>query len=115
MTIIAERIKTLRTNKGLSQRKLAQILDMANSTISGWESDYSLPCIEELKKLSKLFDVSIDYIIGITDIKEPAQLQTSMLKYTDKEKNVLYAVASTGLNPDVIIDLLNNIAKVSKK
>ncbi len=62
-----ERLKELRIEKGLTQDKLAKILNISKMTISHWESGYCEPSIAQLIVLSTLFDVSIDYLVGKTD------------------------------------------------
>lgn len=66
---IGERIKFLRTEKGLTQTELAKILNIARSTLSQYESNQRTPSDDMKLKLSSIFNVSIDYLIGKTDIK----------------------------------------------
>ena len=56
-----DRIKQLRTRKGLLQSDLARHLNVTNGAISNWETNRRLPSIEELKKICVFFDVSLDY------------------------------------------------------
>lgn len=65
--IFAERIKEIRLYKKLSQKSLAQILNLTQSTISLWENDKLLPSIETLVFISKKFDVPTDFLVGLTD------------------------------------------------
>lgn len=62
----AERIKELRTKKGLSQAQLAKILNIDRSTVNKYESGQSRP-IRYINKLADLFGVSADYILGLDD------------------------------------------------
>ena len=63
----AERIKSLRQEKGVVQNKLAEDLKLSNASISYWETGKQIPLVEVIFKMSKYFDVSADYILGITD------------------------------------------------
>ena len=54
----------LRTKNGLSQDELAQKLYVTRQAISRWETGETVPNIETLKLLSKLFDVSINTLLG---------------------------------------------------
>lgn len=67
MTIVAERIKTLRNEKGIGQNLLAQELDVSNASISYWENAKQEPSAQAIYKLAAYFDVSADYILGLKD------------------------------------------------
>ena len=58
------RIKKLRNNANLSMEALAEKLGTKKSTISMWENSNIVPREEMLIKISKLFKVSIYYILG---------------------------------------------------
>lgn len=57
-------LKELRLEKGISQRKLGEDLGVVNQTISFWESGSREPDIDTLVKISKYFNVTIDYLVG---------------------------------------------------
>lgn len=54
----------LRTKKGLSQDELAQEVHVTRQAVSRWETGETVPNTETLKLLSKLFDVSINTLLG---------------------------------------------------
>ncbi len=57
----------LRTEKGLSQREMAKVLNVSQGTYNNWENERTQPSIEQLKECSRFFGVSVDYLIGNTD------------------------------------------------
>lgn len=57
-------ILELRTKKGLSQEELAEKLFVTRQAVSRWETGETVPNTETLKLLSKLFDVSINTLLG---------------------------------------------------
>ena len=57
-------LKSLRLEKQISQRKLGEDLGVVNQTISFWESGSREPDLDMLLKISKYFDVSVDYLIN---------------------------------------------------
>ena len=57
-------ILELRTKKGLSQEELAQKVFVTRQAVSRWETGETIPNIDTLKLLSKLFDVSINTLLG---------------------------------------------------
>ncbi len=62
--LFASRIKKLRTDKNLSLDGLASELGINKSRIGMWENNGTVPRDDILIKLSKYFDVSIDYLLG---------------------------------------------------
>lgn len=67
MKIMGERLKLLRTNLGLSQLKLAEEMNIKQSTIVRYEDGTTTPSSERLIAFADFFDVSLDYIYGRTD------------------------------------------------
>ena len=62
--MLNENIKAIRRSKGLSQQELAVKLNVVRQTVSKWEQGETVPNTETLKLLSKLFDVSINTLLG---------------------------------------------------
>jgi len=62
-----ERLKELRTEKGWLQKDLAEMLFVNSRTISNWENKTREPDIETIKKLAKIFDVTVGYLLGSED------------------------------------------------
>ena len=63
----AERLKELRIEKGIGQNKLAEMLNLSNASISYWENCKQEPSASAIYKLAKYFNVSADYLLGISD------------------------------------------------
>lgn len=62
---IGQTIKELRKEKNLSQTELASLLFTSQDTISFWERGKSYPDVLSLIKMTEIFGVSSDYILGI--------------------------------------------------
>ncbi|WP_165973946.1 helix-turn-helix domain-containing protein [Marinitoga lauensis] len=60
-------MKQLREEKGISQRQLARDLNFSSAAVSLYESGQREPTLTALEKLAKYFNVSLDYLIGLTD------------------------------------------------
>jgi len=60
---ISEKIKVLRIEKGWSQKKLAEMLNVSSQAISNWERGQSSPDISNIIQLSDLFDITLDELI----------------------------------------------------
>ena len=56
-------IASLRKEKGISQKHLAEVLNISTSTLGMWEIGKREPSIDKLIEISDYFDVSIDYLI----------------------------------------------------
>lgn len=60
---LGEKIKDIRKRLGFSQEDLAKIINVSRQAITKWERDDGVPDISNLKELSKIFKVSIDYLL----------------------------------------------------
>ena len=67
MNIFCERLKELRTERGLGQVQLAKELDVGKSIISIWELGKCEPTLSKLIAMAHFFGVSIDYLAGLED------------------------------------------------
>lgn len=65
--IFGERLKQLRNEASIGQNKLAEDLQISNASISYWETAKQEPTAEAIFKLAQYFNVSADYLLGITD------------------------------------------------
>ena len=87
---LGEIIKELRTKRGLTQGSLGELVNLAESTISLYESNKRSPDYETLKKIADFFDVSLDYLLGRTNEKLPAnQIKEDPAKYNLKQDSFL--------------------------
>lgn len=67
MEIFARRLKGLRKEKKLSQKKLGSLLCKTGTCIANWESGLHEPSLVDIIKLRYIFNVSVDYLIGLID------------------------------------------------
>ena len=66
-----QRLKDFREDKDTSQKKMAEILNVAQTTYSDYElGKINIP-LNTLKKLALFFDTSIDYLLELTDVSKP--------------------------------------------
>ena len=63
-----ERLKILRTELGITQKELGQKIGVGRTTISEYESGKIVPKQDGLLELAKVFNVSVDYLTGVTDV-----------------------------------------------
>ena len=67
--IIAEKIKLLRENAGLSQKSLADKLGITRSSVNAWELGISVPSTQYIVELATLFKVSTVYLLNFNNTK----------------------------------------------
>ena len=68
MVTMGERIKQLRKENGWTQTELAEKMGVTKGTVSTWETDSRRPAFETLDQLCDLFDRSMGYVTGQSDI-----------------------------------------------
>ena len=81
---LPEKLKALRLQFGLSQKQVAEKLDVSMSIVSGYETGERTPSTENLLSLSYLYNVSTDYLLG-RQAADPRSL-LDISKLTDKQK-----------------------------
>lgn len=81
MLNIGDKIKALRLEHDLTMDMLVTDMKLKfpnisidKSLISRWESGVNDPSLENAKYLSMYFNVSLDYLIGLTDVRTPSRL-----------------------------------------
>ncbi len=75
----AQRLKALREDCDEKQKDIANLLNVSSSMVSFYESGLHFPRDEKLLlKIAEHFDVSMDYLMGLTDIKNYKQVSAIM-------------------------------------
>ncbi len=93
------RLKDTRTAFGLTQEDLAKELNVKRNTICDWELKKTEPNIEQLKKMSTIFSISLDYLCNHicndgTPINHPNELvlKEEIKKLSEKKQEKLFAM-----------------------
>jgi len=76
----SEKLKEARKNSGLSQEQLAEKLCVSRQAVTKWETGKGLPDVENIKAISSLLNVSIDYLLSdeecdVSEIREKIDLK----------------------------------------
>ena len=79
---LGQKIKKLRTDKGLTQKDLADQVHVTFQTISKWENDENEPDVGTLRELTKLFDCSMDYLLSEDDEPQVEEVQQEVVEAT---------------------------------
>lgn len=67
MDIFAVRLRELRMENNKTQKQLAEILNTTDDSVFSWENGRSEPSIEMIRRICKYFEVSADYLLGLSD------------------------------------------------
>jgi len=79
------RLYSLREDADLSQKELAERLNLKSSAISKYEKGLSQPSIPTLIKIAEIFNVSVDYLLGLSSLKNPYSTDV----FTPKEAEII--------------------------
>lgn len=92
---IGEKIQELRIQRGLTQERLAEMLEVSRQSVSKWELGQAIPDVEKIIRMSELFDVSTDTVLlrntkDDTVNKNPLHLGSFYLVVKDFERSVQF-------------------------
>ena len=63
------RIKELRISLGLNQVEFGKPLNVTKQSVSNWENENIQPSIDMLIRISKIYSISADYLLGLDDVR----------------------------------------------
>ena len=87
---LSERLKELRAEQNISQYTLSENLGLSRGLMSNYEQGRREPDYNTLLLISNYFDVSLDYILGVTDIKKRLLHEST----SDKYKNLMVTISN---------------------
>lgn len=67
---LGEKLKSLREQRGWTQSQAAERLGISSQVVSNYERDYRSPDKETLSRIAKVFNCSLDWLLGVTDNPE---------------------------------------------
>lgn len=88
MYVFGERLRELRVKARMTQKRLADKLEVTEGTISKYEGGLTYPTFEGLRELSAIFNVSLDYLCGV---EKPSDISAFGLE--EKQREILAALA----------------------
>ena len=91
--MLNENLRSLRSERKLRQIDLANTLGVSRTTYTQYETGKSEPDLSTLVKLAEFFNVSVDYLLGLTNIRNPSGMINNSSchefiewEWTDEEK-----------------------------
>lgn len=110
------RVKELRTERGLKQETLADFVGSSQQTISRIENDIGTPPLDLMILLAKYFNVTTDYILGLSDSRRGLEGQLKMDKEIDEYYNIILIYKSLDEeNKKTSLLLMNRLLETQKK
>lgn len=101
--VLGKRIKELREDADLTQLEFSKILNISNSTLSQYEAGNRMPGDEIKKVIAEYFNVSLDYLMGASDIRNPYidadKFRVRDIKYSEEDLKMLAARFDKSNNP----------------
>lgn len=110
-----ERLKSLRNEKGISQKVLADELGISKGAVSFYETCQNTPDIEILDAVSKYFNVSYDYLLGRTENKTAAPKLKAVCDYTRLSEKAIEIICAISKSPDSLYSYALNLILSSPK
>ena len=87
--MVADRIKALREQKGLTQTDLSNQLGITRSSVNAWEMGISVPSTQYIVELAHIFKVSTDYLLCVD-----ASATVSVAGLTEKDVQLVHNIIS---------------------
>ena len=94
---LAEKILSLRTQRGMSQDDLAEKLEVSRQSVSKWETAQSTPDLDKIIKLANLFGVTVDELVRDGEAPQPPEPPQPQVIYVEREKRGLTPVQTLGV------------------
>ena len=64
---IGKKIKELRGEVKITQKQLSKLVGKSETAVASWEQGLSEPCVNDIRLLCSIFEVSADYLLGLID------------------------------------------------
>ena len=85
---LAEKILSLRTQRGMSQDDLAEKLEVSRQSVSKWETAQSTPDLDKIIKLADLFGVSVDQLVRDGERPQPPEPPQPQTVYVERRQEL---------------------------
>jgi transcriptional regulator with XRE-family HTH domain len=93
---LGEKLKSIREQRGWTQSQAAERLGISSQVVSNYERDYRSPDKETLTRIAKVYNCSVDWLLGVTDNPERMDSPSSSDKKDDKNARMGLAFITGG-------------------
>lgn len=101
---LEEKLVALRKEKGLTQLKLAEMMDVSRQAVSRWEAGVAVPSTDNLKYIGRLYDVPLEYLLHDdapallhVDMEPNKEKPAYANKTIKKSKNIVLVFMAVGI------------------
>lgn len=117
MNSFGNRLKALRKEKKLTQAQLGELLKTSHATINRYEKNIYQPDINTIKEIANIFNVTADYLLGMTDKRDVEIIEDKEIKKKLSEIEIDYLeiarmAKEKGFTPKDIKDLLETVERI---
>lgn len=110
---IAERLQELRKRSGYSQEQVAEMLGLSRQAVSKWESGQGKPEIDNIVKLTEIYNVSADYILLGTEKAAVTVSEKKELSHEYKKAiGIIAIIAATAIVTVLFITALGLLSRL---
>ena len=110
---IAERLQELRKQSGYSLEQVAELLGLSRQAISKWESGQGKPEIDNIVKLTEIYNVSADYILlGTEKVSVPVPEKKELSREYKKAIGIIAIIAATAIVTVLFITALGLLSRL---
>lgn len=100
---VNERLKDLRSETNLKLAEFSSLLGLSKSTISDYEQDGNTVPFDYIIKVAKVCNVSTDYIAGLSETRNPTDIDVKKLHLSDK---AIEKLCNPSFNPNVLSEMI---------
>jgi len=104
---LGERLKKLRLENNITQDDVAKSVNISRSNINNIENNANYPSVDLLSKLASFYNVSLDYLLGKTEIKNEEELRN--IKFANNG-----GLDVSELTPEEVLELQNLVDLMRK-
>ena len=98
MNNMGSRLRDVRKKRGMTQKALATRICKCTSAVSGYENDDQIPPVDVLVSIARLFDVSVDYLVGLENERtySTSELNEAQIELLDALLSEFHSPSSNG-------------------
>lgn len=111
MSSLGQKLKELREKSGKTQEEMAKLLNLGRVSYTQYENDKRIPTLDTLKRLSEIFNVTSDYLLGQEKANyylDPETARLAQELHDNPEYKAMFD-ATRGLSPEAVKEVMNFI------
>jgi len=110
--MLGERLRELREERELNQVDIAKLLSVSRSTYGKYETGDSNPDLDKLVFLAGYFDVTIDYLLGKTKLRNPLKQYKETMEFVTDLTKMLSENGHDITNKEEILELIEQVYQI---